>query len=120
MNGGVILLGFVLAEQQQAEGVARPAIVIEPALEALFLRANLIVNGLRDLRFGRRQIANLGVIRLRAAHRRIDQRDVGRAEIERRESGAVIGLEQGGITVGGEIDSSRPSASKSRRAISTY
>ena len=103
-NGGVVLVRFPLAEEQQPEGISRPAVVVQPALKALFLGARLLVNGLRALDALRGKISQLGVIGLRAALKRVDQRHVRRAKIERGNRASIIGNDERGVAVGSEID----------------
>src|SRR5580704_3647346 len=56
LRGAAIRMFLLAAEKQQAETVARPAVVIEPAIKAGFLRARLLVNGLSAMRLASFQI----------------------------------------------------------------
>ena len=82
-------------ENQDAEGVARPAVIAKKALEARLLDAGLLVNG--DGRAGgagSRGFAQARVISLGAAQDGIDERGSSGAEIERGDGSAVTGFQQ--------------------------
>ena len=90
-------------EKQDAESVARPAIVTEKTLEAGLLDASLFVD--RSDRVGgglSGGFAQGGVIGLRPAQDGIHHRRGSRAEIERRDGPAVSGLQERLVFGGGE------------------
>ena len=105
LHGAAIRVLLVAAEKQQAETVARPAIVIEPAVQA-----RLPSRAFAREWIGRRapacgfEILDFRVVGFRTARQRIHQRGVGLAAIERGNRGAVGGTEQGGVAVRCEID----------------
>ena len=80
-------------EDHDAEGVARPAIVTEKALQAGFFHAGLFVNGGHRAGGGlSRAFAQTRVIGLGTAQEGIDQRGGGRTEIKGGNRATVTGL----------------------------
>src|SRR5438874_7974067 len=91
----VVRLGARRIENQDAEGVARPAVIAKKALKARLLDAGLLVNG--DSRAGgagSRGFAQARVISLGAAQDGIDERGSGGTKIQRGNSSAVAGLQK--------------------------
>ena len=103
LHRGAILKGFVLAKEEEAEGISGPAVVMQETLEALFFGARLFVDGERVADTHGREAAKAGVIALRAARERVDEGDVGRAEIDRADGGRVTRMDEDGIAFRGEI-----------------
>src|SRR6059058_11193 len=90
----VVRLGARRIENQDAEGVARPAVIAKKALEARLLDAGLLVNG--DGRAGgagSRGFAQARVISLGAAQDGIHERGGRGTKIERGNGSAVAGLQ---------------------------
>src|SRR6202008_119030 len=82
--------------ENQAEGLARKAVVAEKAFEIGFLDADLIVdgNGSAGRRCGRRGFLQAGMVSLRAPRNRIDQGGAARAEIKRRDGSSIRRFEK--------------------------
>ena len=87
----IILERFLGGEKQQTEGAARPAIVVEPAIEAFFLRPSLLVNGLWRVRLPARYVLDFRVIRFKTTLQRIDQRAVRLPALQSRDRAAISG-----------------------------
>src|ERR1700723_395429 len=104
LRSAAIRMFLLAAEKQQAETVARPAVVIEPAIQAGFFRARLLVNGLSAMRLASFQILELRVVGLWAARERIHQRRVRLAAIECGDCATIGGTEDGSVAIGGEIN----------------
>ncbi len=82
-------------ENQDAEGVARPAIVAEETLEAGLLHASLFVNGGNSSGGGLAcGFAQARVIGLGTAQNGIDERGRRGPEIERSDGASVAGLQE--------------------------
>src|SRR5208283_3010059 len=93
-NRAVVVKRLRRWEQQQAETVALPAIVLQEALEADFLSADLIVNRSDAAGIDLRSFVQTAVIGFDAALERIDQSDTGGAAIERANGASVGGAHQ--------------------------
>ena len=94
---------FVLAEEQEAEGISGPAVVMQETLEARFFGARLFVDGDGALNGLGGETPEASVIAFGAAGERVNQGDAGRAEVDGADGGGVTRIDEDGVTFGGEV-----------------